>query len=142
MLAEVAEKISQLGYMAGNWRAEFDGEVMEEFWAAPMGNSMSGVTRFIRDDKLRLMEVLSIEGTDRGIVMYIKHFAPQMRVLERQPLAYKLVRMEDGLAVFENRRREFPRTITYRREGDNLTATLEGKRDDAPAELVFRFKPI
>lgn len=142
MTTGTTQTIARLGFMAGNWQANVDGEIMEEFWSAPMGNSMSGVSRFVREGKLRLMEVLSLEESDRNLTMYIKHFSPGMKVLERQPLAYRLIRIEAQEAVFENRRRDFPRQITYRRTAGGLTAVLEGMRGEVPTTLMFDFKPI
>ena len=39
--------ISQLGWLAGNWRLERNGRVVDEQWMAPAGGVMLGMSRTV-----------------------------------------------------------------------------------------------
>jgi len=58
------------------------------------------------------------------------------------PVAFRLVKSDDGKAVFENRQHDFPQRITYVRNADgSLTATIEGPGPDGdPRAIDFNFQ--
>ena len=111
--------LSSMGWISGAW-ARFDGKVhMEEYWSAPGGGMILGVHRDVFEGGRTFFEYLRIEqrGDD---VFYIAMPSNQ------KPDEFRLTELSEARAVFENPEHDFPQKIIYERDGDRLTATVEG----------------
>jgi hypothetical protein len=130
--------LSDLGWLAGTWRGVVDGDTVEEIWGEPLGPTIAGVFRWLKEGELYLYEILAIEADERGPVLRIRHFTPGLGIVESEkdaPLSWRLALHAEQEAIFEDPAQTFPRRITYRREGDTLTARLEG--DDHEMSFCF-----
>ena len=105
--------------MAGHWGAKDEAGTSEEGWFSPRGGVMVGVHRDVSPEGEAFFEYLRIEVRPEG-VFYVA--SP----MGRGETAFRLVESSVGRAVFENLRHDFPRRITYWREGDALYARAEG----------------
>lgn len=136
---KAARGLAALDWMAGRWVLEKGGEVLEETWGAPLGDSLVGMFRWVKNGRCGLYELMSIEEDDGKIVLRLRHFN---RGLEpwasevKAPLTYPLVRQDRGEAVFENPDSKQPRRFVYRREKDGLVVRLEGPDGSG---MEFRF---
>lgn len=93
---------------------------MEEFWTAPGGGIMVGLHRDVFPDGSSFFEFLRIVTTDRGLT-YIA--SPR----GTGTTEFVLVNLDGRSVVFENLEHDFPQRIIYRRDGDRLTARIEGE---------------
>lgn len=123
--SQAPDALAPLSFLEGAWRAtQPDGSQVEERWTAPRGGMMLATNQAIRGGETVMFEFLRIEALPEGVFYF-----PSPRGKERTP--FRMVHVEGnatrGIAVFENPDNEFPMRITYRREGDSLIATLEGK---------------
>ena len=91
---------------------------------------MLGMWRFVKDGQLKLYELLALTQEEGGPVLRLRHFNPRMVGWEEKdaPLAMPLIHRRGQEAVFEGP--GSPGTkglvrLTYRREGDDLTVTLD-----------------
>lgn len=92
---------------------------MEEVWTSAKGGVMLGLHRDVSPGKAAFFEFLRIEER-RDTMVYIA--SPRgLGTTE-----FKLVKVEDSVAVFENLEHDFPQRIIYRRVGNGLTARIEG----------------
>lgn len=111
--------VEALGWMAGTWRGEADGAAMEVTWMAPAGGMLVGMHRDVFGPDRAFFEFLRIEEDDVDVVYRASpRGAP--------PVAFRLVECGPRRAVFENPRHDHPQRIVYAREGDRLTARIEG----------------
>ena len=118
-----APDLSPLGFLTGHWRTEATGRrngpsYTEEIWTDLAGRVLLGVGRTLHGVDSVSFEYMRIaRGPDGGIAFYGQPGGTPA-------VAFRLVRASATEAVFENPAHDFPQRISYRREGDSLTATV------------------
>jgi hypothetical protein len=114
--------VDELAWLAGSWRLERAGVVVEEHWLPPAGGTMLGVNRTVRGDGRTAFEFLRIAPVG-GVPAYLASpgGAP--------PTPFRLIEVEGTRATFENLEHDFPQRIVYQRDGERLTATISGTVD-------------
>jgi Domain of unknown function (DUF6265) len=129
-----AWKISDLGWIAGDWQTAAGGRaVSEEHWIRAAGGSMMGLSRTLAGDRIVSYEFLRIE--ERGEAIYYVA-SPQGKC---PPTDFKLTRLSGQEAIFENPEHDFPKRIIYRRNSDGgLTAIVDG--GEGTRSQTFAFK--
>lgn len=120
--ASPAASVDDLGWLAGEWVSEADGRWIEESWTLPRGGVMLGVSRSGRGEVLREYEFIRIARGDDGAISYVA--MPQGEV----PVAFRLMRHDAVSATFENVAHDYPQRIAYIRDGDTLTAAIDGSK--------------
>jgi len=115
-----APVIEDLSWMSGHWVGTSGDVVMEEFWTEPGGGVMVGLHQDVFPDGSSFFEFLRIVTTERGLT-YIA--SPR----GTGTTEFVLVRLDGKSIVFENLEHDFPQRIIYQREGDRLTARIEGE---------------
>ncbi len=113
------DDLDALGWLAGCWEGRGGGGRNQECWMPPAGDMMLGVSRVI-SQRGTMFEFLRIAPEGNGIA-YLA--SPR----GKEAVAFTLVESEDGRAVFSNPFHDFPQRITYRRDGDALTARVEAQ---------------
>lgn len=136
--------LANLAWMTGSWIDDSGGNLSEEIWTAPSGDSMMGMWRYVEGGKTRIYELLTIRVDVGGIEMLLRHFDPKMIAREDKetPAVLKLVSWKEREAVFEGLETGAAGRVSlrYRRPTDDtLTCTLEknGKKE----EFSFRKAP-
>ncbi len=137
----VPATLADVSFMAGHWVGGEGGDLSEEVWSAPEGDSMMGMWRYVAKGHAGIFEFLTLTTEGSNVLLRIRHFDPKLvgREDRERALALPLVAKRAGEAVFEGA--EYGGTgsvrLTYRRgEGDTLTGVLEkgGKTEE------FRFR--
>jgi uncharacterized protein DUF6265 len=132
--------LAQLAWIAGHWVDDSGGNLSEEIWTAPSGDSMLGMWRYVARGRMQISELLSIKEEDGGPVFRLRHFDPRMAAREEKdtPLALKLVSIREREAAFEGPGQPTGTVrLTYRRTGpDTLAVTLD--RDGTSQGFQFR----
>lgn len=130
-------ELAQLDWMVGSWLGTKTtaGRVvrMEELWTEAAGGMMLGLHRDITADGRSSFEFLRITTSDEGIIYWASPSG-------REPTAFRLIESGPRYAVFANPDHDFPDKLTYRRDGDTLTARAEGSPDGKPMALEFRWQ--
>ncbi len=121
--AAVAEggDVGALAWLAGCWLGEGGGGKNQECWTAPDGGIMLAVSRVI-SERGTSFEFLRIAPQGDGLAYFASPGG-------KPAVAFPLIESAPGLAVFANPEHDFPQRITYRREGDALSARVEAQRD-------------
>ena len=113
------DPLHAVGWLAGVWASES----AEEAWTAPEGNAMVGINR--SGEHVELLRIDAVEGE----LVYTA--APPGQ-------AITAFRARPGAPlVFENPAHDFPKRITYARDGDRFTATISGDEGDRKASWAF-----
>ncbi len=112
-------ELTRFAWLSGSWAGTDGGALTEEHWTAPRGGTMVGVQRITKGGNTTGYEHLRIEQREDGVV-YVASPRGQ------QTTTFRLVDSGEGFARFVNPEHDFPQVIQYRREGDQLTATVEG----------------
>lgn len=123
-------EMAKLGWISGCWKSEGNVQT-EEHWTKLEGQSMLGIGRTIANGKTVSHEFLQIRERDEGI-FYIAQPNGGTAV------SFKLVKINDNEAVFENPQHDFPQRITYQRMIDgSLLAAIEGEEKGKPKRVGF-----
>lgn len=121
--SEDPPRVEDLAWLAGCWRGEADGVVMEEQWTAPAGGVMLGLHRDLSPAGGVFFEYLRIVATEDGV-----HYVASPS--GRGETTFRLAEHGDHRVVFENPEHDFPKRISYRLEGSALHASIDGGAGD------------
>lgn len=123
--------INQLGWLAGHWRMEKGGRVVDEQWMAPAAGVMLGMARTIARGKVVEHEFIQIREGPGGALFFIAMPSGQKEA------AFQIVSLSATEAVFENLQHDFPQKITYALQPDgSLLASIEGPGKDGQVRRV------
>ena len=102
----------------------------------PEGDSMLGMSRTVVNGKTPFFEFLQIKRDGEDLVYLAR---PQ----GKDPTPFKLVKLNESAAVFENLQHDFPQRIAYQRQIDgSLIATLEGEVKGKPKRVEFPMQRV
>ena len=126
----------KLAWIAGCWQGKMGSGVTQEQWMKPEGDSMLGMSRTVVNGRTPFFEFLQIKRDGEDLV-YIAR--PQ----GKEPTPFKLVKLNEGTAVFENPNHDFPQRITYQRQIDgSLIAFLEGEDKGKAKRVEFPMQRV
>lgn len=109
-------------WLGGCWEMRMGPSITQEFWMAPSGGAMLGVSRSVVRDTVRQWEHLILGPTRAGLAYTAKPSG-------QAETAFAATVISDTLLVFENPAHDFPQRILYRRRGaDSVIARIEGPR--------------
>ncbi len=130
--------INQLGWLAGNWRMEKGGRVVDEQWMAPVAGVMLGMSRTVFRGKVVEHEFIQIREGPGGALFFIALPSGQKEA------AFQILSLSATVAVFENLQHDFPQRISYTLQPDgSLLAAIEGPGKDGQTRRVeFPYKRI
>ena len=120
--APQAVEVDRLTWMTGCWvQMRANGRVDEQ-WMAPGGGMMLGMSRTLREGKLREFESMRIAPGPDGRLAYVAKPSSQAEA------AFPLKEITADSVVFEEPAHGFPQRILYRRvDADTLIARIEGQ---------------
>lgn len=98
-----AQTLKDLSFIEGSWTAVTGEQTIEATWLPLQGNNITGFQRIIKDGKLSMLELLDYEQTDKGPVLFAKHFLTGLTSQEGEdePVRHKLVTSAEGRVVFD-----------------------------------------
>ena len=134
LAAQASDSVSDLSWMVGAWEARLGQAQVEEHWIAPRGGTLLGVSRTVAGEKTVAFEFLRIETRSDGIY-YVAH--PNAR----PGTDFKLTRVLNRTAVFENPRHDHPKLIRYQLVSEgSLQVRIEGDEEGKHVIQDFDFK--
>jgi len=130
-------QLVKLEWLAGSWRMEKAGRVVEEQWMKPSGGVMLGMSRTVVKGRMVAYEFMQIREGPGGTLFFVAQPSGQKEA------AFQLLSLEDNGVIFENREHDFPQRILYTREADgSVLAAIEGPvaADDSRKRIEFPYK--
>jgi hypothetical protein len=123
--------LEQLAWLAGSWRLEQSGRVVEEQWMAPAAGVMLGMSRTVAKGRVVEHEFIQIRVGPGGDLFYIALPSGQKEA------AFQHTTLTDKEVVFANPNHDFPQKITYTLNPDgSMLAVIEGPRGDGTIRRV------
>ena len=121
-----------VGWLAGCWGFTRNGRHVVEHWMPPEGGTLIGVSRTVANGQTREYEFLLIRSGAGGLEYVAKPSG--------QPEAtFTATRVTATEVVFENPAHDFPKKIQYTRNGDALTAAIEGPMNGQTRRIEFPY---
>lgn len=111
--------LKNLNWLTGSWESREGKTASTELWLSPSANIMLGINRTNSNGETKFFEYLRIEKR-KGDVYYIA--SP----LGRSSTEFELKNITENSVLFENPEHDFPQRIYYERNGDSLSAKIEG----------------
>ena len=122
-----------LDWMAGYWLQCTEGREVAEMWTTRRGGVLLGMSVTTGRQAFGFEQV-RIETTYDGETM---QYVAMPRGAQAET-AFRLTRAGPQLAVFENPAHDYPKRISYRREGDLLISRIEGANGANGQEWRYR----
>jgi hypothetical protein len=126
------DAVSRLAWLSGGWVSEADGRWTEEQWSEPRGGLMLGVGRSGKGDRATSFEFMRIAIDADGRIVFWGSPGG------RSAVPFHLVEEGVGGATFANPSHDFPKRISYRRDGDRLIATVSGDEPSKTQRWIYR----
>jgi hypothetical protein len=134
-----APAITKLTWLAGRWRMERSGRVVDEQWMAPAGGVMLGMARTLAKGREVSHAFLQIREGPGGDLFYVVQTSGQ------KDAAYQSTVLGENAIAFENQQLDFPQKVTYILQPDGLLlVAFEGPGPDGQVkrvELSFQRHP-
>jgi uncharacterized protein DUF6265 len=124
--------VKDVAWIAGCWDLTRSGRHVAEQWMAPEGGTMIGVSRTVAGGKTTEWEFLIVREGAKGLE-YVAKPSGQAEA------TFTSTRVSPNEAVFENPAHDFPKRIIYKREGDTLTASIEGPMNGQTRRIDFPY---
>jgi len=138
-----ADKLAAIAWAQGSWKTSVDGDYLDEFWSPPQADSMIGMFRWSKKDRLWMSEMLSIVTEGETIVLRVKHFDRAMVGWEERdkPITLPLIRQTADESVFETDDKAHLVRLTYRKTGsDTMDVILDVTEPEKNRHHEFHFK--
>ena len=86
--------LKAVAWIAGHWRGEALGGVVEEIWSPPLAGSMMASFKLVVDDQVKFYELETIMQQDETLILKLKHFSSSLHGWEEkeETVDFKLVR--------------------------------------------------
>jgi hypothetical protein len=125
--------VKDVAWISGCWELTGNGRHVAEQWMPAEGGTMMGVSRTVAGAKTTEWEFLIIREGVRGLE-YVARPSGQPEA------TFALARVLATEVVFENPAHDFPKRITYKRDGDTLLASIEGPMNGQTRKIDFPYK--
>ena len=95
--------LSSVAWIAGHWRGEALGGVVEEIWSPPMGGSMMASFRLVVNDQVKFYELETISESEGTLLLSLKHFSSNLHGWEErdETVDFRLVKVTDDKIYFD-----------------------------------------
>ncbi len=130
--------IAKLGWLAGKWRMEVQGRVIDEEWMAPAAGVMLGMARTVVHGKATEHEFMQVREGPGGALFFVVQASGQKEA------AFQIKSLTDTEVLFENTEHDFPQRIRYtHRADDTVLAAIEGVAPDGtPKRIEFSYRRV
>ncbi|QTC87392.1 DUF6265 family protein [Brevundimonas pondensis] len=131
-LMQAPTSAPDLSWMAGYWLDCSGGREASETWSDPRAGLLVGHTVTVRNGRSGF-EFARIAPLQDGVLAYVAQPGGAA------PTPFRLIESGPQRVVFANPANDFPHRILYQREGDVLTARIEGADDDETRSAEWTF---
>jgi hypothetical protein len=129
-----AQPLDDFHWLKGCWRTQDPGPVITEVWLAPPMPAMVGYSYTQHDGQTQGWETMRIEMED-GWPVFVGMPSGGAAVRFAAHAGYG-----ENFVRFDNPQHDYPQTISYRREGNRLTAIIS--KIDGSDAVTFEYRRI
>jgi hypothetical protein len=104
-----AAKLADFSWLAGRWEGKLGPlpaekqMTAEQQWMAPRNGTMQGSFRLTNSEKTLVIEFFTLRETPNGIVLYFRHFSPELKPWEEvEAFHLNLTKADAGTFRFDN----------------------------------------
>ncbi len=125
--------IEEVSWISGSWQGEALGGITEEIWSNPLGDSLMGMFKLVKDGKVVFYELCTISQENNSIILKIKHFGGDLKGWEEKDEyeEFPLVKIEPNKAFFND--------LTFERINDSALNIYVVFKDGQGVETEMKF---
>jgi hypothetical protein len=127
---------ADLSWLSGQWRQRKGDTITEEFWSCPRGGMLFGVGTTVRGGRLVSWERMIVRRGPDGRLTF--HAAPA----NQAPVTFNATVDEPGRLLFSSSENDFPKAVSYARQGEALAASISAEPDGSPAAQSWRYERV
>jgi hypothetical protein len=135
-VSSVAQSADSFKWVTGTWKLSTKRGVIVEKWEVKNDSTISGETVLTQSDGKTLpqekMEIVFHAGGWWYVVTVVNQN-------QGKPASFKIVFMKGQEFIAENPNHDFPTRINYRRIGDQLFASIEGRQGQRINKINFDY---
>lgn len=130
--------LEDVAWIAGHWRGEALGGIVEEVWTPPLGPSMMASFKLVVGDEVRFYELCTLTEENGSLMLRLKHFHSDLKGWEEkdETVDFPLLEIGPGKVVFDGLR--FERVSDDEMNVVVVTEDRDGRRD----ELRFNYHRV
>lgn len=124
-------KLENIAWIAGNWKGEAFGGIVEENWSEPSGDSMMASFKLINNGKTSFYELEIIRQVENSLILQLKHFNGNLHAWEtkEETVDFPLKYITENKVVFEG--------MTFEKISDNeMNVSVDLKQDDGSVNTL------
>lgn len=95
--------LDDVAWMAGHWKGEAFGGVIEEIWSPELGGSMMGSFKLVIENEILFYELMTITEENGSLMMRVKHFDKGLNGWEEkdESIEFVLLKKTDKKLYFD-----------------------------------------
>ena len=125
-----------LKWIVGSWKINNGTTQVVEEWQQSNDSTFTGKSYFVKNNRDTIPQETIELAYRNGSWSYIPTVNNQNN---GQPVLFKLIFLKGTEFICENPKHDFPQRIAYRRIGNQLFASIEGKRNGKYSKQNFDF---
>ena len=144
-LALPPEALEQTAFLAGYWRGERGGVVLEEMWLPPSAGVAQGSVRLVQNGKVGTIELIVVRAEADRVVMRYNHFHSDYRPWEDDgPITLTLTAASETELVFTNLELQprHAKEMGYRLTSANALSSWVVGSDGDTSRFSFDFERV
>ncbi len=128
--------LADVAWLAGYWKGEALGGIIEDLWAPPVGGSMVGTFKLIVNNETSFYEIITITEENGTLIKRLKHFTKELKGWEEKDktIDFKLVKITKNKIYFDE--------MTLERISDNemniYVVLGDGKGNNQEMKFPYR----
>lgn len=129
--------VEDFAWMAGHWKGEALGGIVEDIWAPPRGGAMVGLFRLTTDKGIGFYEIITIGEQDGVFMMRLKHFTAELHGWETKDETVDFILSDKGENIWY-----FKALTIERHSEDAMTIYVRLKNSEGTNVVPFRFRRV
>ena len=95
--------LSAVAWIAGHWRGEALGGIVEEVWTPPLGDSMMASFKLTVNGQVKFYELETISRQGETLILKLKHFSSNLHGWEEkeETVDFRLVKVTEDKVYFD-----------------------------------------
>lgn len=131
-----AQKAEQVKWMAGTWKINTGNGAIVEQWKTINDSTLAGISYFVKGNT----DTIPQETIELSFRNGEWHYIPTVKNQNNaQPVPFKIIFLKAQEFIAENPAHDFPQRIAYRRIGNRIYASIEGRRNGKYGKQNFDF---
>jgi hypothetical protein len=127
--------LGDVAWIAGQWRGEALGGVVEENWSRPFGGSMMAAFKLTVNGQVRFYELETIVEVDDTLLLRLKHFSADLHGWEArdETVDFRLVKVTDDRVYFDG--------MTFEKVGNdemNVYVVIGDRGEEKETKFTYR----